>query len=296
MNRKRFQLCTWLLWLSLPLMALRHWQVWDRLPASMAVHFNAGNQTNGWMRRSAAIWFDMGLLAFMLILFTAIRYVSQPKAAVTATSWAVLLFFYGVIGTICYIQESVLNYNLYGKAIHGGAFRIMIAALTLGLIGARMGLHRADPLPSGDLISEEVQRGQVWALIVLAVLIPLLLIIASVPVGTGRVAMAAFALLLLITAVAAWDGFHYLFTQHGLEVRTLGFRLKSLPVHQISAYHVTRWAPIGTYGIRGIGGRSAYVWTTRGVRIETEDGFVFLSHKEPERLVDDLNRIMNVPR
>jgi Domain of unknown function (DUF1648) len=295
MDRNRFQTFTWLMWLALPLIALRHWQVWDRLPDAMAVHFNAANRPNGWMTRGVAFWFDMGLLVFMLTIFTGITYVSQRKVAITATSWAVLLFFYGVIGAVCYIEESVLEYNLYGKAINGGAFGIVIALLVLGLIAAVIGFHRGRALPSGDLISEEVQRGQAWMLILLVALIPLLLIAASAPAGEMRLAVAGFALLMLVTAAAAWDGFHYLFTPHGLEVRTLGFRLKSLPLQQIKAYRVSRWAPICGYGIRGMGGRIAYVWTNRGVRIETQDGFVFLSHSEPERIVHDLDLMMKMP-
>jgi hypothetical protein len=37
MNRRRFPLCTWPLLLSLPLMALGHWQVSDRLAVSTAL-------------------------------------------------------------------------------------------------------------------------------------------------------------------------------------------------------------------------------------------------------------------
>ncbi|HEX6503245.1 MAG TPA: DUF1648 domain-containing protein [Terriglobales bacterium] len=294
MNRRRLRMFTWLLWLALPLMALRHWQVWDRLPLSMATHFSAANQANGWMPRTTAFWFDMGLLAFMLTIFTAIGYLSQRNLSVTATSWALLLFFYGVIGSVCYIEEAILEYNLYGRTINSGVFGITIAVLAVGLIAALIGFHRGQPLPASDLISEEVQRGKGWVLIVLVALIPFLLILATAPAGALRFAMACFALLILVTAAAAWDGFHYLFTRHGLEIRTLGFRLKSLPRQQIKTYSVSRWGKFGGYGIRGMGGRVAYVWTNRGVRIDTQDGFVFLGHNEPERIVRELDAMMKV--
>ena len=55
-----------------PLTALRYWQVWDELPARMATHFDANGQPNGWMSREAALYFALGLTAFMLVIFTAI--------------------------------------------------------------------------------------------------------------------------------------------------------------------------------------------------------------------------------
>src|SRR5512142_1447152 len=113
MDRARFQMFTWLLWLALPLMALRHWQVWDRLPAFLAVHFNAANQANGWMSKTAALRFDLGLLTFLLTIIILVLYFWHRKVAVTASSWVVLLFFYGFIGVICYVEESVLEFNLY---------------------------------------------------------------------------------------------------------------------------------------------------------------------------------------
>jgi len=49
MNRTVYRAFALLLWLALPLTALQYWQVWDKLPARMATHFNAANQPNGWM-------------------------------------------------------------------------------------------------------------------------------------------------------------------------------------------------------------------------------------------------------
>ncbi len=63
---------------------------------------------------------------------------------------------------------------------------------------------------------------------------------------------------------------------------------------QVKEYAVDRWNPIGGYGIRGIGGRRAYVWGNRGVRIKTTDGEVFLGHSQPERIVHDLDVIKQV--
>ena len=47
MKRDWYTLATWLMWLALPITALNYWRVWDRLPARMAVHFDANWQPNG---------------------------------------------------------------------------------------------------------------------------------------------------------------------------------------------------------------------------------------------------------
>jgi hypothetical protein len=89
----------------------------------------------------------------------------------------------------------------------------------------------------------------------------------------------------------AWSGFHYRFSGHGIEISTLGFRLRSIPLQDIKAYAVAPWNPMGGYGIRGIGERRAYVWGNTGVRLMLSDGEVFLGHREPEKIMNDLNLI-----
>jgi Domain of unknown function (DUF1648) len=292
MDRKRFQIFTRLMWLALPLMGLRHWQVWNRLPASLAVHFNAANQPNGWMSRAEAFRFDMLLVAFLLTIFAVIVYLSNRNSAVTASSWVVLFFFYGILGVVCYIEESVLEFNLYGRPVDPIPVAIAIAVLVVGLILALVGLSRGRPLATGDLICEEVQTGKPWAAALLLATLPLWLINIKVPAPGVRFVMIPVTVILLGAAAMAWDGFHYLFTRHGLEVRTLGFRLKSLPLTSIKSYAAAPWVRIYGYGIRGMGACIAYVWTNRGVRVETKDGWIFLGHREPEKIVHDLDAMM----
>ena len=74
-------------------------------------------------------------------------------------------------------------------------------------------------------------------------------------------------------------------------ISTLGFRLRSIPLQNIRAYAVAPWSPLGGYGIRGIGERRAYVWGNTGVRMMLSDGEVFLGHREPEKIMNDLNLI-----
>jgi len=81
------------------------------------------------------------------------------------------------------------------------------------------------------------------------------------------------------------------FTRSGVEVRSLGFRLRSIPADQIKEYGARGWNAIGGYGIRGVGSTRAYVWGNKVVHIRTTNGEVYLGHSDPERIVRDLDLV-----
>jgi hypothetical protein len=89
----------------------------------------------------------------------------------------------------------------------------------------------------------------------------------------------------------AWSGFQYRFLRHGVEIRMLGFRLRSIPKQSIVSYAIEPWTLIRGYGIRGIGSTRAYVWCNKVVHIKTSNGEVFLGHSDPERIVRDLDLV-----
>jgi hypothetical protein len=95
----------------------------------------------------------------------------------------------------------------------------------------------------------------------------------------------------LFGAVLAWSGFRYRFSAAGVDISTLGFRLRRIAAADICNYSTEPWSALQGYGIRGIGGRKAYVWGNRVVRIETTSGVVFLGHDEPEKIVRDLDLV-----
>ncbi len=146
-------------------------------------------------------------------------------------------------------------------------------------------------LSPGPILAEEVHTGRLWAALLFVPVVAELAALTAIPNVATRVAMGLVALVLLGAAALAWSGFHYLFTNAGVEVRTLGFRLRSIPTEHIKDYAVDLWSPIRGYGIRGIGDKRAYVWGNKGVRIRTTDGEVFLGHSEPELIVHDLDLI-----
>jgi hypothetical protein len=87
------------------------------------------------------------------------------------------------------------------------------------------------------------------------------------------------------------SGFQYRFLLDGVEIRTLGIRLRSIPKQSILSYSIEPWALARGYGIRGIGSTRAYVWGNKVVHIKTTNGEVFLGHSDPERIIRDLDQM-----
>ena len=293
MNRTLYQMCSWLLWLALPITALRYWQAWDQLPARMATHFDAAGRANGWMPREVSFWFALGITAFMLTVFTVVLEVARRGQAVPSLAWALLGLAYLVIGLIYIVNSAVIDYNLYGRPINLGALIVPIAVATLVLIPIYLGAQRGTPLPATDWIVEEVHAGRIWALFLGLPVVVDVWIAVQTPLPGVRLGLALVGVVLLLSAAMAWSGFHYGFSRHGLEIRTLGFRLRSIPARQIQEYSTQPWNPLCGYGIRGVGRGRAYVWSNQGVRISTSGGeVVFLGHREPQRIVRDLDMMM----
>jgi len=288
MNRGPWKFAIAFSWLSLPLMALRYWLVWDRLPARMATHFNALNQPNGWMSREVSLLFTLVLFVFMLTLFTVIlTRIRKPDA----TAWALLGMFYVILGFVYWISESVLEYNSTGAPIQLVVPIVTLFAAIFAVMLVAFTHKRGQILPTGAVLAEEVHPGRLWALVFFLPAVIELAVVVAIPNTGLRLALGLAALILAMAGGMAWSGFHYLFTNAGLEIRTLGFRLRSIPVEQIKQYAASRWSLTGGYGIRGLGERRAYTWGNRGVRITTSDGEIFLGHSNPDRIVHDLDVI-----
>ncbi len=290
MDSKLYRALTAMLWLALPLMAWQYWSVWDQLPARMATHFGASGQPNGWMARDTSLAFAMVVTTLVLASLTwALTRVRKPDVL----AWSLLAMLYVVMGALFSINVAVLNYNLHGRPLN------IVPALAVVFIGAiavsaiALVSKRGVELPrQADVVkAEEVHGSRLWASVFTVLTAVELGVIAVIPLGGLRWVMALPALLLLGAAALAWSGFHYRFTAHGVEISTLGFRLRSIPIETIRAYAVAPWNPMGGYGIRGIGERRAYVWGNTGVRLMLSDGEVFLGHREPESIMQDLNLI-----
>jgi Protein of unknown function (DUF1648) len=291
MNRKLYPLLVWLTWLALPLTALRFWLVWDQLPLRMATHFNANWQPNGWMSREVALEFALGVTAIMLVVFTIILLIIRRQKAAGAFVWAMLAFSYAMIGFIFVINGRIVSYNLTGQQESSNFLLPLPFVAVIALIPIYLYSTRSQPLPPSDLVADEVHDSPVFALVMIAITAFMLYIFSTLGEEAARAIPMLISLLLLAAAAAAWSGFHYVFTRHGLEIKTLGFRLRSVPVDQIQNYAPGSWNILRGYGIRGAGNSRAYVWGNSGVQLSTSQGQIFLGHNDPERIVRDLDMI-----
>ncbi len=295
MDSKSYRTMTALLWLALPLTAFQFWTVRNELPARMASHFGVAGQPNGWMLRETLAIFSLVLMAFLLATFTwALTRVRKPDAL----AWSLLAMFYVVMGVLVSVNSAVLKFNLYGHPLNILPELAVVFVAAFVVIGVAVGAKRGAVLPRQTAAAEveEVHASFLWALVFAIFTAIELGVIAVIPLPGLRLIMALPALLLVGVTALAWSGFRYRFTAHGVEISTLGFRLRSIPLQSIKAYAVAPWNPLYGYGVRAIGERRAYVWGNTGVRIMLADGEVFLGHAEPEKIMNDLNAIRQIQK
>jgi hypothetical protein len=270
--------------------ALRLFMVWHQLPARLATHFDLSGHPNGWMPPNGFLIFILVSVATTAAISTyAMVRASRPDLS----AWTLLGFLYVVTGILYGAANEIINYNLYGRGVHVLPYLIAGFGSLFVVLVVYLGTRRGPQLPAGNLIADEVHGSRVWALVMALPIVLMSALAVSAPNLVVRLVLALPILLLVMAVIMAWSGFHYIFSNSGLEIRTLGFRLRTIPASQIWNYAVDSWGPAGGYGIRGVGHTRAYVWGKKGVRIHLWDGEVFLGHREPERLVRDLDAVMS---
>jgi hypothetical protein len=290
MNRRLFQLGIVVLWLALPLVALEYWVAWDDLPAHIATHFNAAGQANGWMARDVGLGFGLGVMAFLLLVFTPILWLIFRRA-VDKFAWAFLGFCFVVAGFVAVGNHEVIAYNLHGTPVRPEPLLLVVPAAVVVLTVVYIGMKRGNPLPSGEVLAQETHTGRGWAVLFVPSILGPLMAAWLIPILAARISMALVALVLFAALAMAWSGFRYRFLRHGVEIRTLGYRLRSIPRQQIVSYAAESWNPLGGYGIRGMGHNRAFVWGNRVVHIKTTNGEVYLGHSDPQRVLRNLDLV-----
>ncbi len=289
MTRRTWSALVVLMWLALPAMAWRYWQHWEQLPVYMASHFDAAGRANGWMSREASLAFTLGFLALVLTLFSVVLYVVRRRAPASAQAVALLGFFCVESWAIFITLNSTLDYNLLGTPIQVAPLLVITPLGFLAVAAIAFTEKRGAPFPTGEVLAEEVQTGRAWSPLLVIPFLAAAWVVAALPGPAMRLGIVLLAPVFLATFAMAWDGFHYYFTRHGLEIRTLGFRLRSVPAGDIEQYAIQDWNPACGYGIRGIGNHKAYVWGRKGVRIRTREGELYLGHSDPARMIQDLD-------
>ena len=288
-SRTLFGMFSALQWLALPILVLEFGSVWQKLPERMATHFDLAGQPNGWMAREEAVLVMLGISAAVLIIATWIA--SRVKEA-DATAWGLIALFYIIQGTLIYAAQSMIDFNLHATPVHPGPVLLVGIVSAVLLIVFSLSTRRGEHLPTGRVYATETHASVLWAAVCGAPLIVFIPIVTMAPIPALKVALGLAALIGVWAASMAAFGFQYTFSSSGVDIRTLGFRLRSIAASDIRSYAEDNWPFWGGRGIRGLGNRRAYVWGNRGVRIQTNNGEVFLGHDEPRRIIRDLDRVV----
>ncbi|MGE5206282.1 MAG: DUF1648 domain-containing protein [Chlamydiota bacterium] len=291
MNRKLYRLFSCLLWVAVPVAALRLYMVRPMLPARLATHFDLAGRPNGWMSPNGfAIFILVATASAAAIATYVMARVSKPDLS----AWTLLGCLYVVTGILYGAVHEIVNYNLRGRGVHVLPYLIAGFGSLFVVLVVYLGTRRGSQLPPAEsVIAEETHGSPLWAFIMALPCVFLVALAILAPAPSVKLVMVLPALLLVMAVIMAGSGFRYIFTQSGLEIRTLGFRLRTIAASQIRNYAVESWSAAGGYGIRGVGNKRAYVWGKKGVRIHLWDGEVFLGHTDPERLVRDLDAVMS---
>lgn len=293
MNRRYFQIAAGLLWLMPLVILIQHWMVWDQLPPMMATHFDGAGRANGCMSREAAAILPAAILLPLLIVTVLfLLRVRRPDAG----TWSVVALFYLICGSMVEIVQQTIAFNLRGTPVRPVPVVLTVLLGVVVCVGIFLATKRGRQLEDSPVLAEEVHASRLWTLVMILPMAPMILIAFIVPDPSARWILLSVSTLLVAVSAFIWHGFRYRFTRAGVEILTLGFRLRSIPKDSIRGYEVARWNVLGGYGIRGIGADRAYVWGNRGVRITTPEGSVFLGHDDPQRLVGDLDMITDGAR
>lgn len=287
-SRRYLRIFTALMWLALPITVIMYARAWQELPVRLATHFNLANQPNGWMSREGSLVFLLVMIGFVAGLATLILWrIRRPDAA----AWALLLLFYVILGTLLWAGEAIIAYNVHARPVNVAPVLLSGMGAALLVVITALVTRRGVQLPASSVLAVERHNSPKMALVMGVATIPMIAVITALPVTGLRIALGVAVALMLGSAALAWDGFHYVFSPSGVEIRTLGFRLRSIAAADIKSYAIDRWNIIGGYGIRGVGDKRAYVWGNRGVLIKTSEGEVFLGHDRPEQIIRDLDLI-----
>ena len=290
MNRRLFTILTALMWLALPLTAMRYAQSWNALPASVATHFAANGQPNGWMSRTTALYYALGVTTFVLLIFTAIGVVIlKQKRPIDKASIAVLGFFYVILAAVFYVNNGIIQHNLTRTPVPIAPVLLGVPLAIVIFTVIYLWAQRGEVLPATPTLAEESHGSRAFAVLFLVIAVIELAAAYAIPLRGARIGMALSSAFFLLIAAHTWSGFHYRFTRAGLEISTLGYRLRSIPQAQIAGYQAEKWIALRGYGIRGVGKTRAYVWGKDVVHITTVDGEVFLGTNDPARTVRDLD-------
>lgn len=94
----------------MPLAAVAHLLLWDRMPERLAVHFDSAGNAESWMTRGQSLAFDLAVLLFFLVTGTLkiLRHPPGERNTDLALLHVALLF-------VTLVFLGLLKYNVTGS-------------------------------------------------------------------------------------------------------------------------------------------------------------------------------------
>lgn len=195
------------------------------------------------------------------------------------------------VGTLAFSCEST-RHTLAGRFTEAEAHELIALLETFsGAPLARIQTAPDRPLPAG-MIAEELHRGRGGLLLYgMFGLVIYIVGVQSNDILPLRILAGALALACVAVGIMAEFGYRYRFTAEGLEISTVGFRLRFIPANQIVHYEAAKWTPGDRWNFGIFGRHRSFIWGGPGVRIETIDGSAYLGHDSPQKIVAHLDQM-----
>jgi uncharacterized membrane protein len=104
----------WLLalWLALPTTALNYWLAWNRLPARIAVHYDASGRANSWASPGEVRTLSLWVLVFVLAVVTGTGYLVAYLRSDRAKPALILIYL--SVGLLWVALNGFVWFNLTG--------------------------------------------------------------------------------------------------------------------------------------------------------------------------------------
>src|SRR5215471_3399412 len=101
-----------------------------------------------------------------------------------------------------------------------------------------------------DLLAEETHSGRIWALLILPAIVGPAVSVALLPTGPAGFALVIVGMVGIGALAMVLSGFQYRFLRDRVEIRTLGFLLRTIPKQEILSYSIESWSIWRGYGLR----------------------------------------------
>lgn len=280
-------------WASIPILALHFSAVRIDLPARIAVHFDLNGRPNGWQSPEMFLGFST---FFLLLAIAVMSFVLLRSFRLRSLAVAVTLIHYFTIGVLFVVCWQVLDRAAYGRPMSQiwpmpGLLPVLALAFAV-LALAQMPRSTMQPSSAGVLIAEEQHKSPSQLLWILPGLAVGLWIASTVP-GPGTAIGIVLIAIMAWVGVAVLEGFKYIVRSDGVQVKGFLLPLRFIPRSSIQSYRTEPWTGLG-YGIRLTSTGTAYIWGGKSVvNIATDHGNVMLGHYTPERLISELDQMMN---